>query len=751
MTEISDRIETVLAARREKLPLVNEELARWGAVRLLLADLTAALRDAARIDEEDCSAAVEFDVDGVELERIAAQALAELAVTRARVSRPTVNIGVSGRARNGKSTLLQSLSGLADEQIPTGQGQPVTAVRSRIFHSDTTRSALLTMHTETSFCGEVVAPYFRVLGLAPEPRSLDQFERLDLAAAIRDLPPELLERNRPVVARLREMRESLATYAGFLTGAVEPVDVADLRRWVAYPARQQGAVPDCRYLAVRDAVITSRFPIREVVALGLIDLPGLGEMVPNAEEHHLAGLENDVDFVMVVKRPTDTNATWFREDQAGLDLITRACGAAAVRDFMTILVNTGGCEPVNTDALLDDIGRRLNDGTPDRNYQVWTADVAQRGVVAEQVLGRALSHLATALPRMDTAVIDAAMARCDQARGELLAHTERLLTAVRAVARPTALEELIKRADAVHDELMIGVQDWVADLRRRTGDTHEDEDFLERVEQLREEIRGWAMDGFGLGRDEWVQRAHLDMRKAGASAKVSTDALNGVRNEIARRLSGIDDVLLRRREEFWRGLADALSPRLAGLLPGRTAEEALGNLARVLREATHPCPHLAGTVEVALDVRLDYRTRILPRMRRVLDVLRPEGIDPVTGQVRSALVVAADADGAANLYLQVNEFARQAIYEAAVLLKEEAQTMAMVLLAYGEQFEDMLVRSESSDAELRRLVGAYRDELWPEERSGPATATARVQRVVGLVQAVVETVTADRPATDGIA
>jgi len=52
------------------------------------------------------------------------------------------------------------------------------------------------------------------------------------------------------------------------------------------------------------------FPIDEVVDLGLVDLPGLGELVPRAEEHHLRGLINDVDFVLVVKRPTDTNALW---------------------------------------------------------------------------------------------------------------------------------------------------------------------------------------------------------------------------------------------------------------------------------------------------------------------------------------------------------------------------------------------------------------------------------------------------------
>lgn len=748
MGDVRERIEAVLRNRRERLPVIEQEIGRWSGLRVQLADLTAALADAAQADDDGAPPVV-FDVDGADLERIAAEALAALAITRARVSRHTVNIGVSGRARNGKSTLLQSLSGLGDEQIPTGRGQPVTAVRSRIFHSDTARGARLTMHSTLSFCTDVVAPYFEVLGLAPQPRTVEEFSRFDLDRAVRGLSAEQVDRLRPVLVRLQEMQESLTSYRTLLTGEVREVDLEDLRRWVAYPAADSGA-PDRRYLAVQDAVITTAFPIPEVVELGLIDLPGLGEMVPKAEEHHLAGLENDVDFVVVVKRPTDTNAMWSTEDQGSLDLIGRACGAASIRDFMTILVNTGGCEPVNVDALLDDIRRRLNEGVDGRNYQVWQTDAAERDAVAQDVLGGALTHLATALPRMDAAVVDRAMAICAQSREELLARTQRLLAAVRSVARPTAIEELMKRAEAVQDEILIGVQDWLDVLRSRTGETYEDEEFLERVERLCDEIRNWSLDGFGQGRDIWVQRAHLDMRKAGAAAKFSTDALNGVRNEIARRFSGIDDVLLQRREEFWGGLAEALRPRLSGLLPGATAQAALTNLTRALREAPDPCPHFAETVETALDVRLDYRTRLLPRMRRLLDLLRPEGIDPQTGEVRAPLTVAPTAEGAEELYVRITDLARQAIYEGGQLLQEETQTMALVLLAYGEQFEDMLIRSESSDAEFRRLVDVYRDELWPEERSGPATATAKVQRVVALLNAVVAAVGSNRDLGRGV-
>ncbi len=81
----------------------------------------------------------------------------------ARFSRDTVNVGVSGSARMGKSTLLQSVSGLDDRHIPTGKDLPVTAVRSRIHHSPAARRAVLKLHSRESFLTEIVQPYHQNL------------------------------------------------------------------------------------------------------------------------------------------------------------------------------------------------------------------------------------------------------------------------------------------------------------------------------------------------------------------------------------------------------------------------------------------------------------------------------------------------------------------------------------------------------------------------------------------------------------
>ena len=71
--------------------------------------------------------------------------------------------------------------------------------------------------------------------------------------------------------------------------------------------------------------------------------------------------------------------------------------------------------------------------------------------------------------------------------------------------------------------------------------------------------------------------------------------------------------------------------------------------------------------------------------------------------------------------------ARQAVHDAGRVLARDPGTTGLVLFAYGEQFEDSFIRSDVSEDEFLRLAEAFRDQLWPDEATGPATTTARMQ------------------------
>ena len=137
-----------------------------------------------------------------------------------------------------------------------------------------------------------------------------------------------------------------------------------------------------------------------------------------------------------------------------------------------------------------------------------------------------------------------------------------------------------------------------------------------------------------------------------------------------------------------------------------------------------------------LDVRLDYRTRVFPQMLRAFDLLRAEAQDPHSREVIGFLMVSRDSAGARELYGHLQRLARQAAHEAKAALMDEHGTAGVVLLAYGRQFEDALIRSAESEPEFRRIAEAYRDELWPGEFTQNGLANTSVQRLRHALRAL---------------
>ena len=101
---------------------------------------------------------------------------------RQRLNRDTINIGVVGLARQGKSTFLQNVAGLTNEQdqeiIPSSDRLPCTTVQSNIYHHEGDTYAKVYFYSESSFIEQIITPYYRELGFKNIPKNLNQFADL---------------------------------------------------------------------------------------------------------------------------------------------------------------------------------------------------------------------------------------------------------------------------------------------------------------------------------------------------------------------------------------------------------------------------------------------------------------------------------------------------------------------------------------------------------------------------------------------
>ena len=161
----------------QKIATVEKKLqARASALHSLQTQREALLQENTNNPVLELLKAIDF---GDIQERIGSE-LIVLSKLRSRFSRNTLNIGVIGLMGQGKSTLLKSLSGLSDREIPAYEGAACTAVRSVVYNQEGSVEVRVIRHSEKTFLEEVILPYYKSLKLKPEPRDLNEFAQASL-------------------------------------------------------------------------------------------------------------------------------------------------------------------------------------------------------------------------------------------------------------------------------------------------------------------------------------------------------------------------------------------------------------------------------------------------------------------------------------------------------------------------------------------------------------------------------------------
>lgn len=740
---LSARLARIIQERQRLLPTVRALVAAWEDIGQKLDDLGDSVSLLTKVAPDEL-APLGHQLKSHELNALVSENLRRLRVLEARFGRQSINLGVSGQARVGKSTLLQAISGLDDEQVPTGTGHPVTAVRSQIFHSPKHARGILTLHSFRSFRNEVLAAYHLALGLVDMPSTVEEFARFEYPDDIIDesAQPEAVLSRRGLLKRLRGMQEGLPAYQDELIGDIRQVELSELRQYLAYPTGES-ATPPGKYLAVRRARIECPFPFAEVENLSLLDLPGLGELAAGAERRHVEGLQNDVDIVLLVMRPQPTSAFVDEKAYKTLDRLHEASEAFSDKeDFVFLVVNDGGVEENLVEALMGDLEERLTGARASARYRLLRANAKSETEVHIKVMEPVLEHLAKRLPIMDREVMQHALERADGHRTILRALDELRATLTELAPETTGVaDELDRRTEElrkdISDELTLLLDKLFQAARNEDGD----EEFAEAVDQAADEADAWVDDGFGLGEEEWMRDAARTIRLYKGSGRFVADEFNRVRVEISQRFRKLDAFFDKRLAELHASVASILTETVGDRLVAQQDGQSLRAFAERLAESSsETCPELASALLELVNVRLDYQTQLHPRLRRCLDGLVAQYRDPKTGIVKTAIT--ADAEGADELYKRMRQLATQAIHQIKKELHRDAIFPALVIHASAEQFDDAFLRGGHAKQEFKRLTRAYRDDIWPGDFEGIDAHNARVARVKQAIGAVEKAVVA---------
>lgn len=249
-----------------------------------------------------------------------------------RLSRPTLNIGVIGRMRQGKSTFLQRLSGLTDDEIPARKGGACTAVRSKIYHHEGETKASVTFHSEDSFLQEVIKPYYKALGFTNPPANLDVF-----ASASLPMEPTGVTLQTMYGHLKNDYQQNLQRYRNFLKDSASrtiPIHKGQIPTYVVQQRDTRHRLTSFNHLAVREVEIYCRFKQSGVNKLGLVDVPGLGDTRLGDSKLILETLGREVDAVLFLRRPDSLGYQWDQDDLDLYDLAAKALPNLADRSFM---------------------------------------------------------------------------------------------------------------------------------------------------------------------------------------------------------------------------------------------------------------------------------------------------------------------------------------------------------------------------------------------------------------------------------
>lgn len=297
--------------------------------------------------------------------------LAKLEILKQRFSCSTLNIGVVGLMGQGKSTLLKTLSGLTDNEIPALEGGACTAVRSTIanhqennspeasnsqtqtngftpnFYSlpeptfapqqNTAIQAEVTLHSEDSFLKEVIWPYYDELGFTDKPHSLDNFAREQL--------PEQYSGGASEEEMYKHLRNdyhrNLANYRHLLKSGTPQklkIKAEEIPEYVVQKrdGTQRNNLTTFQHLAVREVKIFCPFKNPDVGKISLIDIPGLGDSKLGDEQLMLETLGREVDVVLFIKRPDPQRYQWQPLDTELYDKAAQALTDLGKRSFMIL-------------------------------------------------------------------------------------------------------------------------------------------------------------------------------------------------------------------------------------------------------------------------------------------------------------------------------------------------------------------------------------------------------------------------------
>ena len=639
-----------------------------------------------------------------------------------RFSRDTLNISVIGRARQGKSRLLQSLTGLSAAEIPDGDRQHCTGVRSTIHHNPNVDTyGEVWFHTERSFLDEVITPYYEKLHLGAKPLTIEEF-------ANKPLPQ--LPQNIPGYAEPGAMYEHLKRYHSHferyrhLLKEVSPkiTKKHQIREYTAQDTND-GQRTFFNYLAVKEVKITCTFPNTNVGKIALVDMPGLGDTGLGDENRLIKALGKDIDFVLFVRMPKSSGDCWADVDVKLYDAARSALVELPINLWSFLVLNQTSPNSNNGDNIKN--CHDLSDTIREKYILVEKCLITNCSdkEATNKLLEDILDYLTHNIDELDRKYSSA----CQQRLVEIYESVNAALSKAKIIL-PQDSEDDYLETEEIFSELF-GNNDsgWWRDITLSLQELRTELWYQRQIpdEQLHEgviaAIENCEQDKGILSMEMEDALEKINTRIMMSSAfRVYPDYQDELRVLISHKFLSLDESLIRKVESVKNKVVNIFKSKgkLDNLLDNLVDTEGSYFFTEIVNLIPEKSVKLKAGFQVLANFQLSYRGLILPRIRHHLDGLT--NISPIAGQYGQILepadkTLAVSKDTTAEDILTALEIDyEKAINTIQAALEELLCEPAEAVYAMVEEFIDNVIIQKDIQKEWKSFLRKNRGKIWSD-------------------------------------
>lgn len=428
--DIPQKIDRIIAGRKKLLPHIKGAMERAQKAKKAVDHLNffrSGQIDSLPPELVEKLASISTDA----FERQYGIIMARLESLLQRFSREEINISFVGRAGQGKSLVLQRISGLEGDVIPSADGSDCTGARSIISNSPGTETrAEITFYTEREFI-DIVNNYLRAV-LGPSAYQVGSVSAIsninmdDLKSRVRyDQVTEtsLLLHLEKYVQHVQEIQDKL--------GSCVAISKNEIEFYVAQYNSKNTEQKYYTYLGVKQANILSSFPCSQCGKIVLVDTIGTGATSLGVEEEMLRTVKEDSDAVVLMMRPDALRPRVEAEDYQFIEKISRAVTPEYAKQMLFWLVNRVETGKAPNAAQIPEIMDQLKkQDLPVAQYL--NVDCWRQDEVEDRLLIPVLEQLSSNLSNIDKMILSGAneqLAALEQAYHIISSRMERAIGA----------------------------------------------------------------------------------------------------------------------------------------------------------------------------------------------------------------------------------------------------------------------------------------------------------------------------------